>query len=124
MPIRPENKHRYPSNWKEIRARILQRAGNHCEECGLVNHSYGYRDGKGNFTECDIEDGDSIFEMYGYKVIRIVLTIAHLDHIEEHCEDSNLKALCQQCHNRLDAKVRAAGIINRKRQNYAIGDLL
>ena len=27
MPIRPENKHRYPRDWKQIRAAILDRAG-------------------------------------------------------------------------------------------------
>jgi hypothetical protein len=30
MPIRPENKDRYPVNWKEIRAAVLKRAGNRC----------------------------------------------------------------------------------------------
>jgi hypothetical protein len=24
MPISPENRHRYPANWKEIRAKILE----------------------------------------------------------------------------------------------------
>jgi hypothetical protein len=31
MPIRLENRTRYPANWSEIRAAILLRAGNHCE---------------------------------------------------------------------------------------------
>lgn len=31
MPIKPENKGRYPKNWKEIRQQILQRANNRCE---------------------------------------------------------------------------------------------
>ena len=31
MPIRPEMRHLYPPNWKEIRASILERAGNLCE---------------------------------------------------------------------------------------------
>ncbi|KKK85807.1 hypothetical protein LCGC14_2769540, partial [marine sediment metagenome] len=34
MPIRFENKNRYPDNWSEIRKRILERAGNKCELCG------------------------------------------------------------------------------------------
>jgi len=43
MPIRPENRSRYPSNWKAIRAEILLRAGNRCEgspaypDCRAVN---------------------------------------------------------------------------------------
>ena len=35
MPIRPENKARYPKNWPEISARIRARAGNKCEDCGV-----------------------------------------------------------------------------------------
>lgn len=31
MPIKPENAKRYPRDWKQIRARILARAGNRCE---------------------------------------------------------------------------------------------
>lgn len=34
MPIKKENKGRYPKNWKEIRQQILQRANNRCEFCG------------------------------------------------------------------------------------------
>lgn len=44
MPIKPENRGRYPANWKEIRAEILKRAGNKCEFCGVEN--YAVRDGK------------------------------------------------------------------------------
>ena len=28
----------------------------------------------------------------------VVLTVAHLDHQPEHCDPSNLKAMCQRCH--------------------------
>lgn len=31
MPIRPENKHRYPPNWPEISREIKDRAGWRCE---------------------------------------------------------------------------------------------
>ena len=41
------------------------------------------------------------------KTVKVVLTIAHLDHTPEHCEPENLRALCQACHNRYDAKHRA-----------------
>lgn len=37
MPIRPENERRYPPNWREIRAAILERAGHRCEWCGRLN---------------------------------------------------------------------------------------
>jgi hypothetical protein len=34
--------------------------------------------------------------------IRVVCTVAHLDHTPENCVDENLKFLCQRCHNRYD----------------------
>lgn len=40
-------------------------------------------------------------------IIMIVLTVAHLDHTPENCSPDNLRALCQRCHNRYDAKHRA-----------------
>lgn len=93
MPIRPENKSLYPSNWKEIRSHILQRANNRCEFCGVENHTLRYRGVS--------HDGMEI------PPARIVLTIAHLDHNPQNCDPSNLRALCQRCHNRYDAKHRA-----------------
>lgn len=87
MPIKAENKHRYPSNWKDIRKDILERAGNKCEFCGVENHTLRYNPKTG-------------------KDAKIVLTIAHLDHTPENCNYDNLRALCQRCHNRYDAKHR------------------
>ena len=83
MPIKPENKGRYPKNWKQIRADILERAHNRCEFCGIENYS--------------IKENGS----------KVVLTIAHLDHTPENCDYSNLRGLCQKCHNTYDAKHRA-----------------
>ena len=91
MPIRPENKSRYPNNWKEIRAKILDRAGHRCEFCGIENYA--------------IRENGS----------KVVLTIAHLDHTPENCSEDNLKALCQKCHNSYDAKHRAETRKNRVR---------
>lgn len=109
MPIRPENKDRYPANWPEIRERILERAGHKCEMCSIKNHSIGYRDHKkifvglgGSFKEEDI--GHEVRP--GCKIFKIVLTVAHLNHIPEDCDDINLMALCQLCHNNHDAKNR------------------
>lgn len=100
MPIKPENKKRYPSNWKDIRAIILERAHNCCEFCGVENHSYRFNESTG-------------------RMARIVLTIAHLDHIPEHCNPDNLRALCQRCHNQYDAKHR---VETRKNTNRKIHD--
>ena len=89
MPIRQEMKARYPKNWKEIRLRILERADNKCELCGVENHSEYVRK----------KDG---------KAIKHVLTIAHvLNEDPADCSEGNLMALCCFCHNGLDAKMRA-----------------
>jgi 5-methylcytosine-specific restriction endonuclease McrA len=99
MPIRPENKDRYPKDWPQISARIRERAGQKCEDCGVANYS--------------IRDGS-----------KIVLTVAHLDHTPENCADENLRAWCQRCHNRYDAPMRRAGIKRRQREALGIADLL
>lgn len=125
MPVRPENIDRYPANWREIRERILARADNKCEKCGVLNHEVGYRDRAGwHVVDCfrkghyeDIGNG------FSAKCVEIVLTIAHLDHTPENCADDNLRAWCQKCHNAYDAPVRAAGIKARRRAFNASGDL-
>jgi hypothetical protein len=59
-----------------------------------------------------------------HRIIRIVLTVAHLDHTPENCCDDNLKALYQRCHNRYDAAMRRAGVRKRAREKCALGELV
>lgn len=98
MPISPENLSRYPANWKQIRAEILKRERNQCRLCFVKNHTVGYRDGLGKFHKCKA----------GHGTVRIVLTIAHLDHQPENNKPWNLAALCQRCHNIIDYSHRRA----------------
>jgi hypothetical protein len=141
MPIKPENKNRYPRNWKEISERIIQRANNRCEICGVRNHAVGFRDEEGAFIPLSgnllLEDyGNGLDpnrgEMVSYKLAKevadfntmncekgnkyivIVLTVSHLDHQPENCDLSNLKAMCQRCHNRYDQKHRKETISKSK----------
>ena len=108
MPIRPENRDRYPKNWHWIRESILIRAKNRCEECGVLNHEWGARDETGFFHR--LPDAMQLYgteiKLKNPKIIRIVLTIAHLDHTPENCDPDNLRAWCQRCHNRYDAQHR------------------
>lgn len=127
MPIRPENRDRYPANWKsEIVPRIRARSGNRCEctgQCGR-NHMRENMDAarwqldhplrcyRWNWMPIDDIDGP-----------KIVLTVAHLDHQPENCADDNLLHLCQGCHLRYDAPRKAAEMKARRRALCASGDL-
>ena len=107
MPIRPENKARYPKDWKEISLRIRQcRAKWRCEQ--IV-------DGK----RC----GARHRKPHPITGATVILTVAHLDHTPENCGDENLKAMCQRCHNRYDAPIRRRGIQERSKKKCATGDL-
>lgn len=104
MPIKPENRALYPRDWKAIRAEVLGRAGNQCEFCGVPNHTWidQFSDGRwSKNVDCSMDFG----------LVWIVLTIAHLDHDPTNNgttgDRPNLRALCQRCHNRYDAPMRA-----------------
>jgi len=112
MPIRPENRSRYPKDWKQISERIrFGRAGGRCECEG----------------HCGIEHGDRCVARHGDRHPDtnsiVVLTVAHLDHEPENCHPGNLKAMCQRCHNRYDMPNRRAGIAERKRAAMNMTDL-
>jgi 5-methylcytosine-specific restriction endonuclease McrA len=93
MPIRPENKHRYPADWK-LRSKFVRfyRAKNRCEWCGAEN-----------------------YKPHPITGSHVVLTTAHVyDDRPEASSLLNLAALCQRCHNRHDSKSRREGIKQRK----------
>jgi len=84
----------YPENWfSEIRPAILRRAENRCEFCDAKN-----------------------YEPHPVTGSIVVLTVAHLDHDTWNSDPGNLRALCQRCHNRYDAKMRAD---RRRRRSHA-----
>ena len=122
MPIKPENLAKYPANWKAISLSIRERDGNKCKFCGVANGTYGYRDIKtGQFVSIDeIAEGAEWIDALDLsdRPIKIVLTVAHLDHNEANCEGSNLAALCQRCHLTYDAKHHAetARVTREKKQ--------
>lgn len=111
MPIRPENRGRYPKNWKEISLRIrFQRAEGRCEclgQCGL-DHSSECETGR-----CTAEHG----KPHPVTGSTVILTTAHFHHAEiEDVGDEDLFAGCQRCHNRYDAPKRAEGIRERREE--------
>ena len=94
MPVSRSQQRLYPGGslrspeWLALRTRILRRAGYCCEgvpgeECGAPDRTFWADTSK-----------------------QIVLTIAHLNHNPQDNHPSNLRALCQRCHNRWDAPHR------------------
>ena len=115
MPIKPENKARYPKDWKRISAAIRERSGGRCEcegECGLHRTNPGPR-------RCIERNGTSAKWAKG----KIVLTVAHRDHTPENCGDDNLRAWCQRCHLNYDAKHHAMNSNETRRKGKAAADL-
>ena len=52
------------------------------------------------------------------KDIKVVLTVAHLDHTPENNDRDNLRALCQACHLAYDAPHKAAERRRRKEESH------
>lgn len=111
---------KYPKNWSEMRAAVLERANNRCEFCGVENHIWGVRRANGSFLEYSAMECEEGF-LDGDRVIQIVLTVAHLDHDEENHEVKldRLAALCQRCHLVYDIPEKK----KRKHNKKAVGDL-
>lgn len=127
MPIRPENRARYPADWPAISKRIREeRAEGRCEctgQCG-IDHEEETRSRMDDFIDAQ-QDRCQALNGHRHPVTdsRVVLTVMHLDHTPEHCDDDNLLAACQRCHNRYDAPKRRQGIQERARAERAISDL-
>lgn len=111
MPIKPENKARYPKNWKAISLSIRHRASWICEcigECG-TGHDPG---------RCTAENG-GLTSGGG----RVVLTVAHLDHTPENCAPENLKAMCQRCHLNYDKEHHAQTAYRTRKDRLEVADM-
>jgi hypothetical protein len=135
---------RYPGGsitspeWREIRARIQQRAGDVCEGCGLQNGAIGVRLPDGSFLELyepgesylhgwfDIREGNALWAEAWLRVFRVVCTVAHVDRQLVDHSDGNLRFWCQQCHNRHDAadRARAAAATRAARRPVTLLDLM
>lgn len=103
MPIRPENRARYPADWKAISAEVRARARGRCE-------------GSPAYPDCrawDREEHPDTGSM-------VVLTVAHLDHAPENVgtpgDRPNLRAWCQRCHLTYDAPHHARTAAETRRR--------
>ena len=135
MPIREDLKEHYGRTWKKVtRPRILQRA--------MVEHYFPDREETRQVARCECsgqcgtehtDTGGRCCELHNepnvtfngagtrkrnrrltHERARVILTVAHLDQDSANMADSNLLAICQQCHNRLDAPFRPVHTILTK----------
>jgi len=127
MPIPKEKRHYYKGDWPRISREIREREGYCCKFCGVADKAEGWRDSKGAFHRFDGEDmEDTSWRFYmsgGGDLIKIMLTVAHLDQDPSNNDPDNLAALCQRCHLNHD---RPYNIKKRKqtmRKRKALGDL-
>jgi hypothetical protein len=106
MPIRPENRARYPKDWKAISLEVRAAAGWRCE-------------GSPAYPDCRAVNAMP----HPVTGSTVVLTVAHLDHTPENCDRANLRAWCQRCHLTYDAPMHRAGRMERAKAKAAVGDL-
>lgn len=106
MPIKPENRARYPLDWPAIVERVRQRSGNACE-------------GSPAFPDCRAPNG----ARHPVTGSRAVLTTGHLDHTPENCELANLRHWCQRCHLVYDAKHHAQTAYATRKAAAGTGEL-
>lgn len=90
----PVDMNKYPDNWKSIRDNILTRAGGDVED-----PKHGAR--------CEFCFAEN-YKPHPETGSKVILTIAHLiDDAPTNTNGFNLAALCQKCHNTLDAPFRS-----------------
>lgn len=141
MPIRPENRGRYPAEWPAISQAIRDAAAHRCQRCGVPDRamirrgatdsagplwrlagSTAYENGFSAETGEEVDDTGEDTVDWG-RPVTVILTVAHLDHTPENCDPDNLRAWCQRCHNGYDAPMRAAGLRQRRKARLAARDL-
>ncbi len=122
---------RYPDNWHAIAESIKERAGWHCEQCGL---EHGAIIARRNHPKSDYVLLASIDETppLGYgRAVRVVLSVHHIGtpypdgragdpHDKLDVRPENLTALCSRCHLLADlehhiSNARATRLMKRQR---------
>ena len=100
MPMRREL---YPKDWAAIAHMVKTESNWTCEQCGKQ-----CREPDEDLIDFIIRTSGGTHSKADYERLKHPkkweLDAAHLDHIPENCDRSNLKALCAPCHCRMDLK--------------------
>ena len=109
LPIRPEHRHFYPIDWRELSNEIrFVRAKGRCESCDRP-HASGdgrwfdedcgrWRDGRGRLVRNRLPNPSQFADASLLGTTIVQLACAHLDQDTANNHDRNLAALCQRCH--------------------------
>lgn len=134
MPIHPDLRPLYPSNWRELADGVkFERAKGRCERCGRphgepvwvfkyggwIDPNTGKRyDGQGRPADV-LETA----EWPEGRFVKTVLTCAHLDQNPANNDQTNLAALCQRCHLQHDREHHRRRAYQNRRRPWAVADL-
>jgi 5-methylcytosine-specific restriction endonuclease McrA len=104
MPLTREQRALYGPNWRDVSRAVRAASSWTCQRCGAqhgapIAHS----------TQQELALDDARVRQRGALRNRVILTVAHLDHVCTNHDRSNLAVLCQRCHlahDRLDNLAR------------------
>ena len=142
MPIKPENRARYPKTWPAISVEAKERAGWRCQHAGCLARQYSIGiwhrpagdahewaeqyEPPATYAEARAVAAEAWWEVQhvgGDKLTIIVLTVAHLNHEPEDCRPENLAAMCQRHHLAYDAKHHAETAYATRRARSGTAEL-
>lgn len=135
MPIRPEYRYFYPTDWPQLSAVIrFRRAGGACEGCGRPNGRFIYRFRRGRWWDASCSawrDGQGktvlvlprLDELKDLRRTKVVLAAAHRAHDTSNNAGTNLVALCQRCHILYDRPEHQRRRLRTLFRRKAAGDL-
>ena len=107
----PMDRSLYPANWDELAYAIKESVNWCCEACGRPCRRPDETREAAIFR-LTLTEHPTVAELWepsgaGAAVSRLgrfKLTVAHLDHVPQNCDRTNLKALCAPCHGTYDLK--------------------
>lgn len=128
----PFDRSKYPPDWDRISRETRERAGQRCERCKAPNHavvwrcqgSYIFDDGRAY----DDETGAFLGYVRGSELpvgrfVRIVLTVAHVNHDTTDNRPANLRCWCQKHHLAHDRELHTEHARATRRSRKAAREL-